>query len=242
MSGTIAAGTALIQQPSADAERIRGSELYRQGDANGAVEALRGAVKTNRDDAEAWHYLGLALLLKGSKDEARAAFEKAATIRLKDMAAASPISNTQDANARRLQAAERYQAVIDSFEQYLQITPNPTEVWISDLQALRFYRDYYSGLRSDETIVTTKEATVKLHILSKPAPVFSGLRATGTAVLRALFGSDGTVKYVIVLHRVESHFDQACIEAAKRIKFEPAFKDGRPVSMILQLEYSRYQY
>ena len=73
LSGTVAAGTDLIQQPSADAERIRGIELYRQGDANGAVEALRGAVKTNRDDAEAWHYLGLALLLKGSKDEARAA-------------------------------------------------------------------------------------------------------------------------------------------------------------------------
>jgi len=112
--------------------------------------------------------------------------------------------------------------------------------WRSQLEALRFYRDYYAGARSDETIVTTKETNTRLRILSKPPPAFSRTTASGNSVLRAVFSADGSVKHVLVLKRVAPDFDLACIEAACKIKFTPAIKDGHPVSMILQLEYNRY--
>ncbi|HVS21897.1 MAG TPA: tetratricopeptide repeat protein [Pyrinomonadaceae bacterium] len=241
-NGSPASACFQLPAPAASEERDRGIKLYEQGDATGAIEALRDAVKKNKDDGDAWHYLGLALLLKGQKDEARKAFEKAATIRLSSMASTWPISNNSDPNARRLKAAEKYQLVIESFEKYLEVTPKPTADWIDELEALRFYHDYCSGLRNEETIMSTKEATTRLRILDKPLPDFSGTRASGTSVLRALFASDGTVKHVLVLRRVEPRFDQACIEAAKRVNFEPAIKDGHPVSMILQLEYRREIY
>jgi tetratricopeptide (TPR) repeat protein len=236
LPGPRSTAIARFQLPAsaASSERDRGIRLYEQGDTTGAIEALRDAVKKNKADADAWHYLGLSLLHKGDKDEARKAFEKAATIRLSDMARASPISNNSEAKA-----AEKYQLVIDSFEKYLEVTPKPTADWIDELEALRFYHDYSSGLRNEETIVSAKEATIRLHILAKPAPDFSGTRASGTSVLRALFASDGTVKHVLVVRRVEPRFDQACIEAARRVKFEPAIKDGHPVAMILLLEYNR---
>jgi tetratricopeptide (TPR) repeat protein len=228
-----------LPAPAAASERDRGIRLYEQGDTTGAIEALHDALKKNKDDGDAWHYLGLSLLLKGNKDEARKAFEKAASIRLSNLTSARPISNDPDPDARRLKAAEKYQSVIDSFERYLEVTPKPTVDWISELEALRFYHDYYGGLRNDETIVSTKEATTRLRILSKPPPKFSDTRAAGTSILRAVFGSDGTVKHVLVLRRVEPLFDQDCIDAARKIQFVPANKDGRAVSTILQIEYNR---
>jgi TonB family protein len=141
-----------------------------------------------------------------------------------------------------MDTAARYEAAFESVQKYVELTPNATRDWIDELETLRFYQGYYSGTRNDEEIVLGKEATTKVRILKKPAPDFSGTRASGTSVLRALFASDGTVKHVIVLRRVEPRFDQACIEAAKRVRFEPAIKDGHPVSMILQLEYNRQFY
>jgi hypothetical protein len=115
-----------------------------------------------------------------------------------------------------------------------------TEDWRFQLEALRFYRDYYAGALSNETMVTSKEVQTRLHISSKPAPDFSGVSASGTSVLRAVFSADGEVRHVLVLKRVASDFDLRCIEAAQQIKFTPAITDGKPVSIILQLEYNRH--
>lgn len=223
-------------------DRDRGIQLYQKGDTKGAVEALRAATTRNKDDSDAWHYLGLALLAEGEKDEARKAFEKAATIRLNNLIPISPLrlANNLQTGSESIKPRDRYQAALESSEQFLLLTPRPTDDWRSQLEALRFYRDYYAGTRTDETIIMTKEATTRLQISSKPPPDFSGLSESGNSVLRAVFSADGSVKHVLVLKRVTSDFDLRCIEAARKIKFTPAIKEGRAVSMILQLEYNRY--
>lgn len=236
-------GVSAQQTPNGPSEeRDRGIQLYKQGDNKGAVEALRAATSKNRDDGDAWHYLGLAQLAEGNKEEARNAFERAASIRLNNLITIAPlrIVNSTGPRPPGAKTGDRYQAAVDSVERYLEVTKTPAEEWRLQLDALRFYRDYYAGSRSDETIVSTKEATTRLRILSKPPPDFSGTSVSGNSVLRAVFSADGSVKHVLVLKRVASDFDLACIEAARKIKFTPAIKDGRAVSMILQLEYNRY--
>jgi tetratricopeptide (TPR) repeat protein len=231
------------QQATAGAEdRDRGIQLYQKGDARGAIEALRAATSKNKDDGDAWHYLGLALLAAGNKDEARKAFEKAVTIRLNSLIPISPwpLANNPPPGSEGVKPRDRYQAALESSEQYLALTPRPTDDWRFQLEALRFYRDYYAGARLDETIVTTKETNTRLRISSKPPPDFSGISASGSSVLRAVLSADGTVKHVLVLKRVSSDFDLRCIEAARKIQFTPAIKNGKAVSMILQLEYNRY--
>ena len=230
------------QQVIVSEDRERGIQLYQKGDTRGAIEALRAATSKNKDDGDAWHYLGLALLTTGNKDEARKAFERAATIRLNDLITISPLPLLKNPapGSEGLKPRDRYQAALESSEQYLALTPRPTDDWRFQLEALRFYRDYYAGARSDETIVTTKETNTRLRISSKPPPDFSGISASGTSVLRAVFSADGTIKHVLVLKRVSFDFDLRCLEAARKIKFTPAIKDGHPVSMILQLEYNRY--
>lgn len=223
-------------------DRDYGIQLYQKGDTKGAIAALRAATDKNRNDGDAWHYLGLALLAEGNKDEARKAFERAATIRIDNLITISPLPpvNNGQPGSGVIKPVDRYQAAFESTERYLAVTQNPTEDWRVRLEALRFYRDYYAGSRTDETIVTTKEATTRLRISSKPPPDFSGISASGNSILRAVLSADGTVKHVLVLKRVTSDFDLRCIEAARRIKFTPAIKDGHAVSMILQLEYNRY--
>jgi tetratricopeptide (TPR) repeat protein len=230
------------QQTTASDDRDRGIQLYQKGNTTGAIEALRAATSKSPDDGDAWHYLGLALLAGGNKDDARNAFEKAATIRLSSLIPISPLPlvNKPQPGSSGIKPRDRYQAALESSEQYLALTQHPTEDWRFQVEALRFYRDYYAGSRTDETIVTTKEATTRLRISSKPAPDFSDLTAPGNSVLRAVFSADGTVKHVLVLKKVASDFDLRCIEAARQIKFTPAIKDGHAVSMILQLEYNRY--
>lgn len=62
------------------------------------------------------------------------------------------------------------------------------------------------------------------------------VRAAGV-VLRAVLGSNGKVTNIVVVSGVPGLTDGA-INAARKIKFDPAIKDGRYVSMWVQLEYN----
>jgi len=90
--------------------------------------------------------------------------------------------------------------------------------------------------------LSSREVTTKARVLSKPEPSYTeaARRAgvQGTVVLRAVFSADGEVKSVRVGQALPFGLTTAAIEAAHRIKFTPATKDGQPVSMFIQLEYN----
>lgn len=87
-----------------------------------------------------------------------------------------------------------------------------------------------------------KEVDVKAKLLSKPEPSFSGKaldsHTSGVVILRAIFASNGRVESIRVVQGLPDGLTEKAIEAAKKIKFTPAMKDGRPVSMWMQLEYN----
>ena len=53
-----------------------------------------------------------------------------------------------------------------------------------------------------------------------------------------LFSSDGKVKHILVLRSLPYGLTDAAIAAARKIKFTPATLNSKPVSMILELQYS----
>jgi tetratricopeptide (TPR) repeat protein len=83
-------------QPSAPpmGELARGISLYKSGDTKGAIEVFRAAVKSQKDNAEAWGYLGLALNKDGQAREARKAFERAVKLRPDDKTSRSGLAYT----------------------------------------------------------------------------------------------------------------------------------------------------
>ena len=88
----------------------------------------------------------------------------------------------------------------------------------------------------------TAEAVQKANISKKPQPKYTKeakrLQITGTVILRCIFRSSGKITDITVIQGLPNGLTERAIEAAKKIKFTPAMKDGYPVSMWMQLEYN----
>ncbi|MCM3871334.1 MAG: energy transducer TonB [Pyrinomonadaceae bacterium] len=91
-------------------------------------------------------------------------------------------------------------------------------------------------------IFSGKDVSSKARVLSKPEPQYTEEarknQITGTVVLRAVFTSGGQVTNIRSVSGLPFGLTERAIAAARQIKFSPAMKDGRPVSMYIQLEYN----
>ena len=75
---------------------------------------------------------------------------------------------------------------------------------------------------------------------------YQGPRVNATIVLRVIFTSSGKVTNIKVTkvlpegipEKLSKDLIKRCTNAAKKIRFTPATKDGHPVSMYMQLEYN----
>jgi TonB family protein len=63
-------------------------------------------------------------------------------------------------------------------------------------------------------------------------------KVEGTVVLSVVFGADAQIGDIRVIHGLPHGLTQKAIEAASKIRFEPAVKDGQPVSVRGKLEFS----
>ena len=238
------ATTAANAQQATD-ERDRGIQLYQNGDAKSAVDALRIAVKRQKDYISAWHYLGLALEQKGDKGSARKAHEQAAKLgesRLNQLLDQTP--NGQALPRSLLAIRSQLIEAAESAERYVALNPKLSsakgEEWNVRIGSLRGFVD----LAGDRTlqIYSPKEATTKARVLSKPEPMYTekarGHQTTGTVVLRCIFGANGRVFGIRVVSSLPNGLTERAIQAARQIRFIPATRDGHPVSMYMQLEYN----
>ncbi|HKO60048.1 MAG TPA: energy transducer TonB, partial [Pyrinomonadaceae bacterium] len=91
-------------------------------------------------------------------------------------------------------------------------------------------------------IFSGRDVTSKARVLSKPEPQYTEEarknQITGTVVLRAVFTSGGAVTNIRAVSGLPYGLTERAIAAARQIKFVPATKDGRQVSMHIQLEYN----
>ena len=87
-----------------------------------------------------------------------------------------------------------------------------------------------------------REVTRKARLVMKPEPSYTEEARqnaiTGTVVLKCVFKYDGSVVNILTVSGLPYGLTQRAIEAARRIKFIPAVKDGTHVSMWMQLEYN----
>ncbi|HEV2884952.1 MAG TPA: energy transducer TonB [Pyrinomonadaceae bacterium] len=91
-------------------------------------------------------------------------------------------------------------------------------------------------------VFSGKDVSSKARVLSKPEPQYTEEarknQVTGTVVLRAVFTSGGQVTSIRAVSGLPYGLTERAIAAARQIKFVPATKDGRQVSMYIQLEYN----
>ena len=86
------------------------------------------------------------------------------------------------------------------------------------------------------------EVEQRARLLTKPEPQYTeearkqGI--SGTVMLRVVFSSGGEVVQIRALKTLPFGLTEKAISAARLIKFVPAIKGGRPVSVHMQLEYN----
>ena len=87
---------------------------------------------------------------------------------------------------------------------------------------------------------TIKEVDQRPFIAFKPEPVYSEEArqnaVTGSVLLKAIFTADGAVTNIMVASGMPYGLEENAIDAAKKIRFIPAVKDGKFVSTWMQLE------
>jgi TonB family protein len=337
----VSAGATAGQDPAktGSAERQRGIQLYGERKDREAIQELRNAVKEDKDDADAWYYLGLALVRVDDMKAARKAFESAVKLKPNfapahtgfayasmasgkdgevDREAATAIRlNPSDAIAHyllgvvelrdlkpkealeeaetsvtqkpdfgpayllksqallglegaeaekfakvlrvpadgpptdaerqeRLEHAKRtrelFGAAATALEKYLKLVASDSETatWKEQLETLQIFAA--SDKQSSWHIYNGNEVTTKVKVLSKPEPTYTEQArhagVSGTIVLRAIFSATGSVDHILVLRSLPGGLTGQAIAAARKIRFTPAIKDGKPVSTMMELQYN----
>jgi TonB family protein len=329
-AGTRAPAGAQGQPVPASADSQYGIDLFKSGNTQGAIKALRDATKKDAANADAWYYLGLAFVKDRKPKEARKAFE--ATLRLRPtfvaannglayallterkvdearravenslrieprnaeahylLGAIHMRSNSFDKSLEEAEAAlkidgdysvalylkiesllgiggaalsgallkppgerpallEKSKASMDeamaALEKYVKL--NPQSPHAAELrEQIDTVRVYSAGQTQPpavgDDIYPASDVATRAVIKDRPDPLYTPKArengTTGTVRLRMLLAADGTVKYIFAVHRLPDGLTEAAINAARKIKFTPAVKDGRPVSQYVTIDYN----
>jgi len=67
-------------------------------------------------------------------------------------------------------------------------------------------------------------------------------RVEGAVILRALFARNGEMQNIRVIRGLPDGLTRKAIEAAQKIRFDPATRNGEPVSVWGNLEFTFYLY
>jgi TonB family protein len=149
---------------------------------------------------------------------------------------------------RKMRQAKLLKEAAESLERFLQLKPETegAEGLREQLDTLRVYAEPAIKPESEWTIFSQGEVTERAHILSKPPPRYPeearAARLNGSVKLLLVLAADGTVKHPFVLQSSGRVLTEAAFEAARKIRFEPAIKDGHPVSTVSSVEYNFQTY
>ena len=87
-----------------------------------------------------------------------------------------------------------------------------------------------------------RPGTDDLRIISKPRPGYTNeareANVQGTVVVRVTFLASGNIGDVSVTKELSDGLTEQAISAAKRIRFQPAMRDGVPITVTKQVEYT----
>jgi len=95
---------------------------------------------------------------------------------------------------------------------------------------------------TEPPVYTGKQVDRKILLAMKPEPRYTEparMNAiTGTVVLKCIFSPNGMVENIRTVSGLPYGLTEQSIQAARKIKFIPAMKDGKYVGMWMQLEYN----
>ena len=132
---------------------------------------------------------------------------------------------------------------VEQFFSSLLLGKDPEGIEVTDGQGILWKPPVepasYSGVQN---ISTGKTVDRKVILIMKLEPQYTEEarmnRITGRVVLKAVFSANGSVTNIRTAEGLPFGLTEQAIDAARKIKFIPAVKEGKFVSMWMQLEYN----
>jgi TonB family protein len=239
--------------------------LQRTGKFNDAVRKAQQALTLDPRNPEAYYVIGAVRLserkftevlnqaemaLKVSPDYAPALLQKMqAFIGLCDQRISDPklFRKTGDSplkDAKELRAA-RYQyfkQAAESLEAYLKLRPAAdTPHWRERLETLRVYAEMAEEDSGEKDLAAMDEKlrpTILYREKARYTETARQNRVQGSVVMMVVFASDGQLKHLLVLRGLPDGLTEQAIAAARKIRFTPAMRNGRPISVVGTLDFS----
>jgi tetratricopeptide (TPR) repeat protein len=230
----------------AQTDREKGIELFNKGDFQGAVDVLKQVVKSNENDVIAFYNLGLAYEKINENKEAIKSFEKAIAI------CSEIISNKIEQKITGI-VSEGDPFMKNSFTKYkkefeygyLSIKKfselNPKEVKNDNYQRSFTLIDIFAPNSEIAKTFVDEEPSTQLKLTKNQSPQYTATaqknRFRGTISLRVLFLADGRIGIVLPDNRLPYGLTQTSIDAAYKIKFNPAKAGKNNISVWALVNY-----
>lgn len=219
-----------------------GMDALGKGDYEKAVKHFKRAAADKPNDMWAFYYIGLCLLKLKRFDEAATAYQQAAALRPKAAAVHYQLGKIYLEMGDR-EAAEKVLRLLEEHNPELAL-------YLSDL----FPQDNPAPQQTQQTTVPSATAqnaddnsllmaknqrpTILHREVAKYTEIARINRVEGTVVLQIVFAGNGEIQNIRVIRGLPDGLTRKALEATRKIKFNPAIKDGEPVSVRGQLEFS----
>lgn len=232
--------------------------LLRNNSSEAQIEA-HAALVLNPNDMEAHYIIGITdfrdnlfdlayqraiKAIKINPDFAAAYLLKSESLVSSFVLQTKTLSKTPDAKAALLKEA------VEALEKYLSLSPNNEETKFQReyLESLNFFSEYYDRPENQKPVnidvdnQPDNSGKTPIKILSKPKPEFTQkareANVSGAVRLLVGFAADGKVKHILIIKSLGYGLNENAVRAARGIKFEPATKDGKPISVVKMVEYN----
>jgi TonB family protein len=127
-----------------------------------------------------------------------------------------------------------------TIDEILKLNPPDAKKWRERSDTMWLYSQPISP-PSSRTVYGASEVQKKAGLVDAPAAAYPdearAAKAKGEVRLRLVLASDGTVKYIFPMKPLQHGLTEAAMAAARKIKFEPAIRDGKPASQFATLSY-----
>lgn len=217
-----------------NAHYVLGLVRLRQGAWLKALEEADAVIKLDAANADAYSLKTQALV---------GLYERASAVIAEERRGAYDYDEATVRDARAAQP-QRLKEASESLAEYLRLKPDAADAALmrEELESMRFYAA--AGMNAADParkIYSVREGIKRAEILAKPTPGYTEearrANVSGVVRLRVVLGSDGNVRHVLVLRRLSHGLTEKAIEAARQVRFNPATRDGQPVSQYVVLEY-----
>ncbi len=221
---------------------------------NNAQDEINKAISLNPQNFAAYYIRGTTYLQQRKFQDALADTDKVITLNpnyspayiLKSDVLTGQFGNRIAGGSTAKSETDFLKQSVDVLENCLKNCQNDSnrKMLKEKLEAVRVFYDYFSREKTDTANQTPSvdDNTTPIKILSKPRANYTDkarqASVAGTVTLAILFAAEGRVSQIIVLEGLGYGLDQEAVNAARQIKFTPFIKDGKPVSVVKQVQYS----